>query len=62
MFVVYVTIQKQKEILVHSKKQAQIKALLFNGAFTEVLIEYSDYNNVFLVKNIVELLENTRIN
>ena len=61
-FVVYVTIGKQEEILVHSEKQAQIGALLFNKAFTEVLAEYSDYSNVFSAKNAVKLLENTRIN
>ena len=47
---------------VHSKKQAQVGALLFNKAFTEILAEYSDYSNVFLAENIIELLENTGIN
>ena len=47
---------------VHSKKQAQIRALLFDMASTEVLVEYFNYNNVFLVKNIVKLPENTGIN
>ena len=43
----------------HSKKQAQFEALLFDEALTEVLVEYSDYNNVFSVENIAELFENT---
>ena len=51
---------------VHFKKQAQIKtqvgALLFNEAPTEVLTQYSDYNNVFSIQNIVNLLENTKLN
>ena len=36
--------------------------LLFDEIFTIILIKYSDYNNVFLVKYIVELLEYTKIN
>ena len=47
---------------VHSKRQAQIGALLFNEAFTEVLAEYSDYSNVFSVEYAAEFPENTRIN
>ena len=47
---------------VYSKKQAQVKALLFKKAPTEVPAEYSDYSNVFLAKYTVELLENTGIN
>ena len=46
----------------HSKKQAQVGALLFDKIFTEVLVKYSDYNNVFLAKNVVELSENIKIN
>ena len=46
----------------HFKKQASVGALLFDKAPTEVLAEYSNYNNVFSVENVVELLENTRIN
>ena len=46
----------------HSKKQAQVRALLFDEAFTEISAEYSDYNNVFSVENIAELSENTGIN
>ena len=65
-FVMYVAIREQKEILVYSKKQAQIKAqvgpLLFNKASTKVLVEYSNYSNVFSAEYVAELLENTGIN
>ena len=46
----------------HFKKQAQVRALLFDKTLSEVLAKYSDYNNVFLVENIIELLKNTEIN
>ena len=46
----------------HSKKQAQIGALLFDKALIDVPVKYSNYNNVFSTENAVELLENTRIN
>ena len=49
-------------MLVHSKKQAQVGAQLFDKVPTEVLVEYSNYNNIFSIKYIVELPENTRIN
>ena len=61
-FVGYMVIQEQEKMLVHSKKQAQIRVLLFDKALIEVLVEYSDYSNVFLAKNAVELPENIRIN
>ena len=47
---------------VHFKKQAQVRALLFDKAPTEVPAECSDYNNVFWAENVVELLENTGMN
>ena len=53
---------------VHSKKRAQIKdkaqvgALLFDGAPTEVTAVYFNYSNVFSAKNAAELPENTGIN
>ena len=47
---------------VHLKTQAQVGALLFDEAYTKVLADYSDYNNVFLAENAAELLENTGIN
>ena len=62
-------------MLMHSKKQAQIKvkaqvkiqaktqvrALIFDEAFIIVLTKYFDYNNVFLVENIVRLSKYTGI-
>ena len=46
----------------HFKKQAQVKALLFDKAPTKVLAEYSNYNNFFSAENTAELSENTKIN
>ena len=39
-----------------------MKALLFDKAFIKILAKYSNYSNVFSAKNIVEFLENTKIN
>ena len=61
-FVVHVAIREQEEIPVHSKRQAQVGALLFDKAPTKVLAEYSDYSDVFSVENAAELPENTGIN
>ena len=50
------------------KKKAQIKAkdnikiLLFEKALTIILAKYSNYSNVFLLKNTVELLDYIEIN
>ena len=52
---VYVVIRKQEDMLVHSKRQAQIGILLLDKAFIKVPAEYSDYNNVFLAENAAEL-------
>ena len=57
-------------MLVYFKKQAQIKVqsgikvrtLLFDKSLMMVLAEYSNYDNVFSIKNIVKLPENTGIN
>ena len=49
-------------MLVHSKKQALFEVLLFDEALVEVLAEYSDYSNIFLVENAAKLPENTGIN
>ena len=62
MFVVHVAIWKQEEMPMHSKRQAQVGALLFNKAPTKVLAEYSDYNNVFSAEYVAELPGNTKIN
>ena len=62
----HVAIKRQEKIFVHFKKQAQIEAqvgaLIFDETLTEVLAEFSDYNNVFLEENTAELPENTEIN
>ena len=51
---------------VHSKRKAQIKAqigaLVFEKAFTKILAEYSNYNNVFSLKNAIKHLVHTGIN
>ena len=47
---------------VHSKKQAQVGALLFDKAPTKVLIEYFDYSDIFSIENTAELPEYTGIN
>ena len=39
-----------------------MKALLFDKAFIEVQVKYSDYNNIFLAGNIAKLLKNSKIN
>ena len=46
----------------HSKKQAQVRVLLFDKVSTKVLAEYSNYNNVFLAENTAKFPKNTRIN
>ena len=74
----YVAIRKREEMPIHFESQAQIEAeahidaqsqtraqvgaLIFNKAPTEVSAEYSDYSDVFLEKNAAELPENTGIN
>ena len=58
---VYIAIRKQKEMLVYSKRQVQVKALLFNKAPTKVLAEYSDYGDNFLAENAAKLSENIGI-
>ena len=62
MFVMHVAISKREKMLVHSKKQAKVGALLFDKVFSEVPAKYSNYSNVFSAKNIAELLKNTGIN
>ena len=59
-------IKKQNEMLIHLGKKAQIKAqvgvLIFNNAFTIVIVKYSDNSDVFWAKNIAELLDHSKIN
>ena len=75
-FVVHVAIREHEEMAINPNKKAQIeaqsgaqiqdgaqiRALLFDEAPTEVLAEYSNYSNVFSAENAVELPENTEIN
>ena len=65
-FVIYVTIREQKEMPMHSKRQARIEAqvgtLLFDEAPITVLAEYSNYNNIFSAENAVNLPEITGMN
>ena len=44
------------------KNGAQVGALLFDEALTEILAKYSDYSDVFLTENTAELPENTGMN
>ena len=55
-------IQKWEEMPVHATKQAQVGALIFNEAPTKVLVEYSNYSNIFSVENTANIPENTRMN
>ena len=61
-FVVHIAIRKRKEMPMYSKRQAQVEALLFNKASTNVPAEYSNYSNIFSAKNAAELPENTGMN
>ena len=61
-FIVHVAIREWEEMPVHSEKQTQIGALLFDKAPTEVPAEYSDYSNVFSTENAAELPEHTGMN
>ena len=44
------------------KNKAQVEALLFDKAPTEISAEYSNYSNVFSAENTAELSENIKIN
>ena len=61
-FVMHVAIWEQEKMPVYSEKQAQVGALLFDKAPTEVPAKYSDYSDVFSAENTAELSENTGIN
>ena len=73
-FVIYIAIQESEKIIVHLKKKvqiktqdknqggAQIKDLIFDKVSTKILVEYSDYSNVFLAENTIELLKHIKMN
>ena len=54
-----VHLKKQAQIKKKAQSKAQVKALLFNKALTKIPAEYSNYSNIFSMKNIVELLKNS---
>ena len=66
----HVAIWEWEEMLVDSGRKTQIEAqseaevgaLLFDEAPTEIPAEYSDYNDNFLAENVAELPEKTGIN
>ena len=55
-------IWEQEEMPVHSERQAQVGALLFDEAFTEIPAEYSNHSDVFSAETAAELLKNTKMN
>ena len=57
-----VQIEDQIKTQIKAKSGAQIRALLFNKAVTEILLEYSNYSSVFSTKNAAELSKNIGIN
>ena len=69
-FVVHVAIREREEMAMNPDRKAQIEAqsgaqvgaLLFDEAPTEVPAEYSDYSDVFSAENAAELPENTGMN
>ena len=73
-FIMHITICKQEKMTKDSIKnvqlkaqskvqsKVQVKALLFDKALIIILAKYSNYNNVFLIKNAAKLLEYTGIN
>ena len=58
----HVVIREWEKMPLHSKRQAQVGALLFDKAPAKVPVEYSDYSNVFSAGNAAELPENTGMN
>ena len=39
----------------------KIEALLFNKVLTDILVKYSNYNNIFLVKNVIKFSKYIKI-
>ena len=52
----------KKQAQIKAQSGAQIRALLFNEILTEIPAKYSNYSNVFSVKNAVKFPENIGIN
>ena len=69
-FVMYVAIWERKKMVVDPGRKAQIEAqsgvqvgaLLFDKAPTKVLVEYSDYSDIFSTENAAKLPKNTGMN
>ena len=69
-FVMHVAIREREEMAMNPDRKApieaqsgaQVGALLFNEASTEVQVEYSDYSDVFSAEIAAELPENPGIN
>ena len=65
-FVVHMAIREREKMPMHSKKQAQNKAqvevLLFNKASIEILVEYSNYSNIFSAEYLAEFPKNIKMN
>lgn len=51
-----------KKAQINAQGKAQVRALIFDKALTIVPVEYSNYSDVFLAKNIVEQPKYTIIN
>ena len=55
-------IKQQEKMSVHFKKQtqiqnkAQVRALIFDEALTQVPEEYFDFNNIFLIENVCNIV------
>ena len=61
-FVVHVAIWEQEEMPVHTEKQAQVGALLFDEAPIKIPVEYFDYSDLFLAENAAKHPEKTGMN
>lgn len=44
------------------KIKSQVKVLIFDKAPIIVMVKYSNYNKIFSIKNIMKILEYTKIN
>ena len=58
----HVAIRKREKMPMHSKRQSQVGTLLFDNAFTRILVEDFYYSNIFSTENPIKFPENTRIN
>ena len=67
-FMLHVAIREREKMLVHSEMQTQIQdkvsfgALIFDETPTAILVEYSNYSNIFSLKDTAELPDRIEIN